>query len=79
MAKLKITQMRSTIGRNPTQRRTMRALGLRKIGSTAEHDDSPAVRGMIFKVKHMIEVSQDAPSGAPSQDAPSGAPSKDDE
>lgn len=59
MAKLKITQKRSSIGRSPIQRRTMRALGLRKIGSTAEHSDSPTVRGMIFKVKHLIEVSKD--------------------
>jgi large subunit ribosomal protein L30 len=59
MAKLKIIQKRSSIGRNQTQRRTLRALGLRKIGSTATHDDSPAVRGMIFKVKHLIEVSKD--------------------
>ncbi len=59
MGKLKITQKRSAIGRNQTQRRTLRALGLRKIGSTAEHDDSPAVRGMIFKIKHLIEVDKD--------------------
>jgi large subunit ribosomal protein L30 len=59
MAKLKITQKRSSIGRNQAQRRTLRALGLRKIGSTASHDDSPAVRGMIFKVKHLIEVNKD--------------------
>ncbi len=58
MAKLKLTQKRSTIGCNPTQRRTIRALGLRKIGSTAEHPDSPTVRGMIFKVQHLIEVTE---------------------
>jgi large subunit ribosomal protein L30 len=68
MAKLRITQKRSTIGRSGQQRRTMRALGLRKIGSMATHDDSPAIRGMIFKIKHLIEVVEDAPSGASSKD-----------
>jgi large subunit ribosomal protein L30 len=67
MSKIKITQKRSTIGQSPSQRGTMRALGLRKIGSTVEHADSPTVRGMIFKVSHLIEV-QDAPTGAPSEE-----------
>jgi large subunit ribosomal protein L30 len=66
MSKIKITQRRSVIGRSQTQRRTMRALGLRKIGSTVEHSDSPTVRGMIFKVRHLIEISEDAPIGTPS-------------
>jgi large subunit ribosomal protein L30 len=59
MSKIKITQKRSTIGQSPSQRGTMRALGLRKIGSTVEHADSPTVRGMIFKVRHLIDISEE--------------------
>jgi large subunit ribosomal protein L30 len=54
-----VTQTRSGIGRSDDQRRTLRALGLRRIGSTALHDDSPVVRGMVFKVKHLVAVKQE--------------------
>lgn len=64
MADLKITQKRSSIGRPPDQRRTLRALGLRKIGHSVQKADSPDLRGMLFKVQHLVEV-QDAASAAP--------------
>ncbi|MGH2669669.1 MAG: 50S ribosomal protein L30 [Actinomycetota bacterium] len=58
MASLKITQKRSSIGRPPDQRRTLRALGLRKIGQSVQKPDSPDLRGMLFKVQHLIEVEE---------------------
>lgn len=56
MAKLKITQVRSTIGRNKTQEATLEALGLRGIGKTVEHEDTPNILGMIKKVNHLVSV-----------------------
>src|SRR5439155_16739440 len=53
---LKITQKRSTIGGRPATRRTMRALGLKKIGESVTHEDSPTLQGMIRTVQHLIEV-----------------------
>jgi large subunit ribosomal protein L30 len=58
MANLKITQKRSAIGRPPAQRRTLRTLGLRRIGQSVVHPDTAAVRGMIFRVKHLVEVEE---------------------
>lgn len=58
MAKLKITQIRSTIGCIKDQITTMKALGLRKIGSIKIHDDNPAIRGMIEKVSHLVDVEE---------------------
>ncbi|HHZ12565.1 MAG: 50S ribosomal protein L30 [Caldicoprobacterales bacterium] len=58
MAKLKVTQVRSTIGSKKDQIATMEALGLRKIRSVKIHDDSPAIRGMINKVKHLVSVEE---------------------
>lgn len=58
MGTLKITQRRSLIGRPPDQRATIRALGLRKIGSSVVKDDSPSLRGMLFKVHHLIDVEE---------------------
>ena len=55
MARVRITWKRSTIGRPETQKRTVRALGLRKLNQTVEHDDSPQIRGMINKVSHLVE------------------------
>ena len=56
MARIRVTQRRSLIGRPADQRSTVRRLGLRKIGHSVVHDDSPAVRGMTFKVRHLVEV-----------------------
>ena len=53
---LRITQVKSPIGYKYDQGRTLKALGLGKIGRTVDQVDNPAVRGMIFKVKHLVEV-----------------------
>jgi large subunit ribosomal protein L30 len=55
--KILVKQVRSSIGTLPTQRLTLRALGLRKINAIREHDDNKVVRGMIEKVKHLVEIS----------------------
>ena len=56
MAKIKITQTGSPIRRTPDQRKTLVGLGLNKMHKTIELDDTPAVRGMIRKVQHMVTV-----------------------
>ncbi len=58
MAKLRITLLRSTIGRLPAQRATVEALGLKKIGHAVEHEDTPQIRGMVEVVKHMVKVEE---------------------
>ncbi len=55
---LRVRQIRSVVGRPAEQRRTVRALGLKRINDVAEHHDTPAIRGMIFKVKHLVEVEE---------------------
>ena len=56
--RLRITQIKSVIGTPEDQKRTVRALGLKRINDSVEHDDTPAVRGMAFKVKHLINVEE---------------------
>ncbi|GGG55516.1 50S ribosomal protein L30 [Croceivirga lutea] len=56
MAKIKVKQVKSAIKRPQDQKRTLEALGLRKIGQVVEHDDSPAILGMIDKVKHLVST-----------------------
>ncbi|MBN1562129.1 50S ribosomal protein L30 [candidate division KSB1 bacterium] len=56
--KLKITLVRSTIGRLQVQKDTVRALGLRKMHQTVEHADTPAIRGMINRVAHLVTVEE---------------------
>ena len=56
MAKLKLTQVRSQIGQSERHRGTLRALGLGKIGRTAEHDEGPVLAGMLRKVRHLVKV-----------------------
>jgi len=59
MAKtLKVTLTRSLIGRVEAQKATVQALGLKKIRQTVEHQDNPAVRGMINKVSHLVSVEE---------------------
>lgn len=58
MAKLQITLVRSVIGRPETQRVTVKTLGLRKLNSTVVHNDSPAIRGMINQVSHLVSVTE---------------------
>jgi large subunit ribosomal protein L30 len=55
---LKVTQVRSAIGRKPKQRGTLRALGLRRIGASVTHDDKPEIRGMLAKVPHLVRVEE---------------------
>ncbi len=56
MKKIKVTQVRSIIKRNETQKRTIQALGLGKINRSRVHDDSSSIRGMINKVRHLVMV-----------------------
>ena len=56
--KLKITQVRSKIGQTERHRGTLRALGLGKIGRTAEHTESPQLAGMLRRVRHLVEVEE---------------------
>lgn len=58
MAKLKITLVKSTIGCLQNQKATVAALGLKKIRSEVVHDDNPVIRGMVFKVKHLVKVEE---------------------
>jgi large subunit ribosomal protein L30 len=58
MAKLRVTQVRSALSRGAKQQGTMRALGIRRIGQTVEHEDVPVIRGMIRKVEHLVEVEE---------------------
>jgi large subunit ribosomal protein L30 len=53
---LKITQVRSAIGQTGRHRGTLRALGLGKIGRTAEHEDSPQLQGMLRQVRHLVRI-----------------------
>jgi large subunit ribosomal protein L30 len=58
MAKLKVTQIRSTIDRKEPQKRTIEALGLRKLHQSVVHNDTPQIRGMIRAVSHLIKVEE---------------------
>ena len=54
--KLRVKLVKSPIGNNPRNRATVDALGLRKINQVVVHEDSPSIRGMLHKVRHMIDV-----------------------
>ena len=56
--KLQIKWTKSSIGYSRSQKGTIRALGLRKLGDEVEHTDTPVIRGMIAKVSHMIQVEE---------------------
>ncbi|MDE2669463.1 MAG: 50S ribosomal protein L30 [Chloroflexota bacterium] len=56
MARVAITWRKSAIGYNQRQKDTIRKLGLRRLHQTVEHDDSPALRGMIARVGHLVDV-----------------------
>ena len=58
MSTLVVTQRRSRNGADKRQLDTLRSLGLRRIGQTVEHADSPQIRGMVHKVRHLVEVSE---------------------
>ncbi len=57
--RIRVTQVGSAIGQSPRHRGTLRALGLGRIGQTAEHDGaSPAIQGMLRKVRHLVTVEE---------------------
>jgi len=56
MSTLRVTQVRSTVGQSRRHEGTLRALGLGKIGRSAEHADSPALAGMLRHVAHLVKV-----------------------
>ena len=58
MAKSKVTLVKSTIGCLENQKANVKALGLNKVGASKIHDDNPVIRGMIFKVSHMVKVEE---------------------
>lgn len=58
MAKIKITQVRSKIGRPERQKKTLEALGLKRIRHTVEHEATPQIRGMVAKVLHLVTVEE---------------------
>ena len=58
MDKLIVTWVRSGIGHPQDQKRTLQALGFRRLNQTVEHNDSPSIRGMIMKVKHLVTVEE---------------------
>ncbi len=60
MPSIKITQTRSQIRRPFDQKRTLKALGLGRIGRTVEHEATPQIRGMVEKVRHLISVEEAA-------------------
>jgi len=55
---VRITWVKSGIGYSRDQRRTLKALGFRRLNQTIEHNDSPSIRGMIFEVKHLVRVEE---------------------
>lgn len=55
---LRVTWVKSSIGRSLTQKRTLRALGLRRLGASVVHPDLPSVRGMIAAVNHLVQVEE---------------------
>jgi len=66
MAKLRITYIKSAIGYSADQKETIKSLGLRKLNSSIVREDTPVVRGMIFKVRHLVTVQEVAEGEAKS-------------
>ncbi len=58
MAKIRITQVKSKIGSNQRQKKTLEALGLRKTNGVVEHEATPQILGMVEKVKHLLKVTE---------------------
>ena len=58
MSRLKVTQVRSGIGRKQNQRDTLRSLGLKRINDVVVKEDRPEIRGMIFTVSHLVTVEE---------------------
>ena len=58
MSKIKVKQVRSKINCPEDQKRTLAALGLRKLGQVVEHDNAPTIAGMVKKVQHLVSVEE---------------------
>ena len=58
MSKIKVTKVKSAINRTQRQKRTLLALGLKKIGQTVEHEATPNILGMVAKVNHLVSVEE---------------------
>ena len=58
MARIKVTQVKSQIGRLQNQKRTLEALGLRRMHQSVEHDATPSIIGMVNKLKHLVSVEE---------------------
>lgn len=58
MAKIKVTQLKSGIKKPQNQKRTLEALGLKRIGQVVEHENTPNILGMINKVKHLVSTEE---------------------
>jgi large subunit ribosomal protein L30 len=58
VAKIRITQVKSGIGYAADQKRTLKALGLKRMNQSVVHDDSGAIRGMVIKVRHLVHVEE---------------------
>ncbi len=58
MAKIRITQIKSRIGKPERQKRTLKALGLRKMNHSVEHEATPQILGMVVKVKHLVKTEE---------------------
>jgi large subunit ribosomal protein L30 len=71
VSRLKVTQRRSVIHRPLDQKATVRALGLHRIGQSVVKDDRPEIRGMIAKVRHLVDVEE--VKGVQGKSSPSGA------
>ena len=57
-SKLKIRQVKSAINRSGRQKKTIRALGIRRLNQTVVHNDNPCIRGMVKKVEHLVQVEE---------------------
>jgi large subunit ribosomal protein L30 len=58
MATIKVTWERSGINQREDQKRTIRALGFRRLGQTVEHEDNRTIRGMVHKVRHLVSIEE---------------------
>jgi large subunit ribosomal protein L30 len=56
MAKVRITQVKSSIGKEKGQKRTLEALGIKKMHRPVEHEVTPQIKGMVQKIKHLVKV-----------------------
>jgi len=59
MANVEVTWRKSAIGYNRDQKDTIRKLGLRRLNQTVSHEDGPALRGMVYKVRHLVELREE--------------------